>query len=540
MLIVTAIAAVAAAATAVAATGIAGVPGAQKRSGSPVNEFASKWTATPVVEGTSALENPAGIYTRYGYLNDSTLQADKQDTKTEPDQNTYLATDRNPGGPTPGYDYGRHFLIQGHEVFGQLSTGVSHAYLTRVNLDVKDPAHRVTLINKPDDKNNTGLTSLDGSTYDPFSGRLLFTAEAGAEGGVLSTPFVWSSTDTPAVATYNGSIGQAGYEGIHNDRLGNLMIVEDTGGSGVTDNGAVTKVKQPNSFVFRFKPSKAGVLTSGRLQALQILVDGKPLTFHPAATDPSGARDDALGAGILALHSGKALDAKWITIHDTAVDGTAAFDANKLAKSKGATPLKRPENGKFVPGTDFRSFVFDETGDTDNVAATYPGAAARGSWGALLRLDMPSAGADTGTVRTIILGDAAHASFDNVAFLDRDTVLLAEDRGDTLHQQLNALDSLWAFDITKPFDQINGAAQRLEAQGRDPEATADVALREGGTGTHNEGDNEVTGIHVSSGSTSISGILGSVDPGHSKEHFRIFVTGQHGANITFELTAPGK
>ena len=30
------------------------------------------------------------------------------------------------------------------------------------------------------------------------------------------------------------------------------------------------------------------------------------------------------------------------------------------SKTAKATPLKRPENGKFVPGTDFKSFVFSE------------------------------------------------------------------------------------------------------------------------------------------------------------------------------------
>ena len=35
------------------------------------------------------------------------------------------------------------------------------------------------------------------------------------------------------------------------------------------------------------------------------------------------------------------------------------------AEITSATPFKRPENGQFRPGTGFRQFVFDETGDTD-------------------------------------------------------------------------------------------------------------------------------------------------------------------------------
>jgi len=525
-----------------------GVPNAQPRAGSPPNIFANGYTATPVAQGSDPLENAIGQYARYGYVSDNGAGSDQPtsglDTKSEPDQNTYVVTQDNPGGPTAGYDYGHHFLIQGHEIFGGSNNNIDKAYLTRINLDVTDPAHRITLLNKPgaiaNGVQSTGIRSIDGSNYDPYTGELLFTAEAGTFGGVVATPLRWGSTEIPPLTRYNGSIGQGGYEGIQFDGQGRIYIAEDVGGSNVTDNGTATRVKQPNSFIYRFVPDNPRDLSDGKLQALQVSVDGTPITFHTGA----GARDDALGSAIKTLHSGETLDARWVTIHDTDVDGTAAFAANPLAKSKGATPLKRPENAKFVPESDFRSYVFDETGDTDTRGGNYVSAAdgakasERGSWGALLRLDMPRAGANTGTVRTIINGDAQHAAFDNVAFLDDSTVLLAEDRGDTLHTQLNALDSLWSFDIGKPIDQIVGDGKRLEAQGRDPEATADVAKKEASPPIpdQNDGDNEVTGIHVSNGSMSIGGILGRVNPADA-EGTRIFVNQQHGENIAFELTA---
>jgi hypothetical protein len=527
-----------------------GVPNAQPRSGSPANVMANGFTLQRLVNGNDNLENPAGIFSRYGYLDDSTLQKDGQPTKTEPDQNTYLVTSRNPGGPTAGYDYGHRFLIQGHEVFTPSGETYNRAYFTRINLDVKDPAHRITLLNPlASDATDSGLRSIDGSTYDPFTGQLLFTAEAGNLGGVFSQSLKWSGTTAPAVKNYDGSMGKAGYEGIHNDKLGNLIIVEDVGGANVNADG----VKQPNSFVYRFKPTSRGDLTQGQLQVLQVSVDGTPITFHTAADGPTAVSDDALGAPIKALHSGQTLQAKWVTIHDTAVDGTAPFDANAAAKAGGlgananvankGTPLKRPENGKFVPGTGFRSFVVDETGDTSKTAGDSPGAAERGAWGALLRIDTPKAGADTATVKALIVGDQAHASFDNVAFLDKNTVLLTEDRGETLHTQANALDSLWSFDITKPLDKINADAKRLESQGRDPEATGDSSLREPPPArTHNDGDNELTGIHVSDGSTSPDGLLGADLPKDAGgwSPWRIFITGQHGANITYEILATGK
>ncbi len=60
--------------------------------------------------------------------------------KTEPDENTYLVFKHGLDGADPGYDYGTHFLFQGHEG-GAGGAG----YITRINLDA-DAAHRVTLM----------------------------------------------------------------------------------------------------------------------------------------------------------------------------------------------------------------------------------------------------------------------------------------------------------------------------------------------------------------------------------------------------------
>jgi hypothetical protein len=511
----------AAALTGLAVTGAAigqiatGVPGTNPPVGSTANLIASGFGTKVVAEGIDPLENPVSIYKTYGFLDDNADPLAR--TRTEPDQNTYLVAD-HVGGPTAGYDYGRHFLIQGHE------NGAGKAYLTRINLDVNEPSHRITLLSAPGQDGTTGLSSIDGSTYDPFNGDLLFTSEAGSGGAVIATKLRWGGTTQPPLTFLDGSIGKAGYEGVEVDRQGTVYLVEDTGGSGVTDNGAATKVKQPNSFVYRFKPA-TNDLSHGRLQALQVSVDGTPITWHDRAVDPAAARDDALGEPIRRLHSGETLKAKWVTIHDTSSDGTAAFDANAAAKAKGATPLKRPENGKFVPGTGFRSFVFVETGDTDKTAGLYPGAAERGAWGAAIRVDMPSAGSDTATAKAIVLGDETHNSFDNITFLDARTWLTTEDRGDTLHDQEGVLDSVWSYDLTKSKSQANANARRLVALGRDPEAS-------GATGE----DNEPTGIFVSDGSTSVSGLLGAGDPG--KQHVRIFFTEQHGENHTYEIVPP--
>src|SRR5436190_2489618 len=60
------------------------------------NVFSPEFTSGLVVQGVDLLETTSGIITQqYGYLNDG--------TNTEPDQNTYLILDHNPGGPTPDY-----------------------------------------------------------------------------------------------------------------------------------------------------------------------------------------------------------------------------------------------------------------------------------------------------------------------------------------------------------------------------------------------------------------------------------------------------
>ncbi|MBS1679028.1 MAG: hypothetical protein JST08_16750 [Actinobacteria bacterium] len=139
---------------------------------------------------------------------------------------------------------------------------------------------------------------------------------------------------------------------------------------------------------------------------------------------------------------------------------------------------------------------------------------------------MPEVGATNGTVKTVVLGDETQNSFDNITFLDSHTLIAGEDRGDTLHDQENVLDSIWSYDLNKTYSEINGDAQRLVALGRDPEAS--------GVGAE---DNEPTGIYVSDGGTAAGDLLGAYDPSASSRT-RIFFTEQHGANNTYEIVPP--
>ena len=126
------------------------------------NILSPELTEVLLAQGSFKLENTSDLTNFYGYDNDGPMLPAPGDlpslihkveaSKTEPDKNTYLIL-QNQHGADPQYNYGTHFLFQGHE----LGAG-GKGYITRVNLDA-DGVHRVTLL----------ATTIDGSTWYPFS-----------------------------------------------------------------------------------------------------------------------------------------------------------------------------------------------------------------------------------------------------------------------------------------------------------------------------------------------------------------------------------
>jgi hypothetical protein len=494
----------------------------------PASKLSTELRSFVQAQGSTKLENPQGIVSFYGYENDvpsagdpsvpqmvATPTTPTEAQKTEPDKNTYLVFKRGQSGPDSSYRYGTHFVYQGHESAATVN-GKKQGYLTRVNLDA-DPEHRVTLLATTDNKGEP-IATIDGSTWDPFAQRLIFTTES------TNAPTYAATADYPStVEDVSGALGRGGYEGVQNDSAGNLWIVEDIGGP----NKQGTTARQPNSFVYRYVPAKPGDLHNGKLQALQVLNEaGQPITFESQAA--LQAPDE------VALHVyGKSFQTRWVTVHDTAVAGTAPFNANTAAKAAHATPFKRPENGVFRPGSDFREFYFDETGDTN---ATSPENDTAGGWTAALKLVQSDPTADTGKLMLFYKGDAAHAGFDNVQFLSRNQITFVEDAGDTLHQQRNALDSGYVFDVTRDYGNSANQPVRWLAEGRDPSATIDSAMSGFGK---NDGDNEITGAHVSDGDPSVRGILGAKEPHLFQDGWRWFYSEQHGNNPLYEVIPAG-
>jgi Bacterial protein of unknown function (DUF839) len=484
-------------ATATSGLSIGNVAQANPREGIQNNVLAPGLAQTSVAWGNLPLVNPdkaAGI-SHYGYLTSASsplTQDPKEAFKTEPDKNVYLVLG------------GHHYLFQGHE-------GAPRGYVTRIDLDEPDPAKRVILV-AGTDAAGKALPTLDGITWDPFTRQLLVTAESKFPvGGVWAITLDGNGNSTTGRAAPLPALGSGGYEGVQIDKAGNVWVVEDIGGS------AVSGGKRPNSYVYRFTPSDRGDLAKGgKLQALQVLrPNGSPVTAAQLATDPA----DPV---ITDLHTyGRSFATTWVTVHD----GSGVFDATTSAAGVDATPFKRPENGVFRPGTGFGQFYFTETGDT-SANSTLPGA-----YGAVFRLSQDSPNALKGRLTPVVVGDKEHTGFDNLAFVTKDQLLVVEDAGDLLHTQRNALDSGYLVDL----DGKQGKARQVTrwlAEGRDASALYDATTNPG----YNDGDNEVTGIHVSDGDASVGGLLGAASPRPFDGTWRVFWTQQHGDNVTWEVT----
>jgi hypothetical protein len=490
---------------------VVNVPHANPKLGVQNNVLTPSATQTSVAWGNLPLTNPdtANGVTHYGYntLDGAPLTQTKNEAhKTEPDKNVYLVLG------------GKHYLYQGHEIGPR-------GYVTRVNLDETDPLKRITLVSDTDTAGNAYPT-IDGITWDPFTKQLRLTAESTSpKGGVFGVGLDANGDPVDGGrASRLDALGSGGFEGIQNDADGNVWIVEDIGGAGASGG------KVPNSFVYRFVPTdRSDLAKGGTLQALQVeRRDGTPATTSQLQSNPS---DAFIGQ----LHTyGTSFATKWVTIH---TGTTGAFDATAAAKAADATPLKRPENGVFRPGTGFKEFYFTETGDT-STSSTLPGA-----YGGVFCISQAGPSADTGRISIAAVGDKEHTGFDNISFATADDLLVVEDAGDGLHTQRNALDSGYVFHLADGHAQEGSYAAsssrarapqpvRFLAEGRDASATFDSMSGP----SYNDGDNEITGIHVSDGDPTVGGLLGAKLPQPTTSPaWRTFWTQQHGDNTTWEI-----
>ena len=327
-------------------TDLTGVPSANTKSAglrARLGAVARAVTRSPSrrARRRSRTRRPPSSY--YGYDNDtlnpagqpvmvaSTASGNTEAHKTEPDKNTYLVFDKGLQGADPSYDYGTHFLFQGHE------TGAP-GYITRINLDA-DAAHRVTVLATQDRPGNA----------DRRHRRL----DLGSVGAAAA---VHDGERERADLLGHAGLPVAGRRRLRRARARRLRghpgrLATATSGSSRTSAARTSRGRRRSGRTASSTatcPTKPGDLANGKLQVLQVL-------NGTASRSRSPRRRRSTSPDQVALHTyGQSFDTKWITIHDTAVDGTAPFNANTLAKAADGTPFKRPENGLFRPDGEVR------------------------------------------------------------------------------------------------------------------------------------------------------------------------------------------
>ena len=369
----------------------------------------------------------------------------------------------------------------------------------------------MTLLASQDTSGNP-IQTIDGSTWDPFAQRLLFTTEN------PSAPTYSATASYPStVEDVSGALGRGGYEGIQNDSDGNIWIVEDIGGAIKT---GTTAAKIPNSFVYRYVPAHPGDLAHGKLQVLQVLnATNNPITSsrRPPLERTRPGRAAHLRQGLLDQVGD---DSRHRSRRQRAVQREHAGEGGH------GTPFKRPENGVFRPGTEFGEFFFTETGDT---SATSDENATAGGWGSLFKLVQSSPSADTGKLSVFFKGTQPVTGLDNINFLSKNQLGVSRTLATGCTRR--------ATHSTRPTRSTSPPTTRTRRTSRSGGSQRDATLRRRSTRrpAASARTMETTSSPACSSRTAIpasDGLLGAKTPNFGNGSWRWFYTQQHGDNTT--------
>ena len=404
--------------------------------------------------------------------------------KTEPDKNTYLVFKNGLDGADPSYDYGTHFLFQGHE------GGGGAGYITRINLDA-DAAHRVTLMATTDVDGNP-LATIDGSTWDPWAKRLLFTTENPGAPTYAATP------DYPSAG--HRRLRRARPRRLrghperrrrqHLDRRGHRRL-EQAGhhGEAAEQLHLPLRPEAPGRPPARQAAGAAGAERGGRTDHLR----------------QPGSAQQPRPAG--AAHLRRTFKTRWVTIHDTAIDGNAPFIASRWPRR----PRRRRSSVlRTASSSPARASASSSSTRPATPTQTSPENATRAAGARSSKLEPERARArDTRHAALFYNGDEAARRLRQrhlpLAELDH----LRRGRGRHAARPAQRTRLGLRLDVTRDYSNSANQPVRWLAEGRDASATIDAA--NGGFGK-NEGDNEITGVHVSDGDTGINGVLGPRSP----------------------------
>ena len=306
-------------------------------------------------------------------------------------------------------------------------------YITRINLDA-DAAHRVTLLATKDDRRQP-IADIDGSTWDPWAQRLLFTTENAERADLRGHARTTRRRSTTSPARSAAAATRA-------SRTTRTATSGSSRTSAATNEGRGTTGEDPEQLRL---PLRAGHARRPRATASSRCCRccnalGQP--DHRGDPDARSTRPTSRAAHL--RH-----DVRHEVGHDPRHRRRRHRAVQREPAAQGRRTRRRSSGrrtAQFRPGSNFSEFFFDETGDTN---ATSPENATAGGWGSRVQADPDATRRRRpGQLTMFYKGDQAHAGFDNVAFLSRNQITFVEDAGDTLHGQRNALDSGFVFDVT--------------------------------------------------------------------------------------------
>ena len=445
-------------------------------------------------------------------------------SKTEPDKNTYLVL-HGQTAPTRNYDYGTHFLFQGHE------TGDGRRPSPAINLDA-DGAHRVTLW--PPRTSTARPPVIDGSTWDPFAHGCSSPPSA-ARGRRLAGD---SRLSRPTVDDISRRLRP---RRLRRDPERRRRQPLDRRGRRRHDGCGEHAREAAQQLRLPLRPDDKSDLTSRaascrRCRSSRCAPASRSCSTRARPT-PTSSRRTSRTSTRTARRSHAVGDAPRHRRRRHRRRSTPT----RSPRRKLATPFKRPENGQFRPGTGFREFFFDETGDTD--------AADRGRRGVRrlrrrLEADARRGPSRNGHARALLSRRHRPQRASTTARSgDSDHVVFVEDAGDTLHAQRNALDSALAVRRDGRLLQP-GATSRCGSspEGRDASATHRLGARRArATASRTRATTRSPGSTSPTATRRVGGILGAKIPRPFEDGWRVFYTQQHGDNVTWEiLRKPGR
>ncbi len=212
----------------------------------------------------------------------------------------------------------------------------------RINLDA-DGAHRVTLM-AATDVTGAPLADIDGSTWDPFAQRLIFTTESA---GAPDVP----GDARPSRRSSRTSRARSGAAATKASRT------TPTATSGSSRTSAAPSRRPPRTPRCRTASSTASCRSTRTASRRASCRSCRSPRSARASRSPSRATD-AVTADIGDLHTyGNSFATAWVTIHDTDVDGTAPFDANAARQGQARHAVQAARERPVPPGLEVQGVL---------------------------------------------------------------------------------------------------------------------------------------------------------------------------------------